>query len=533
MEEDGVRRLIKLEDLFQEQAGKQRVRKFKVGRDAEVIYRPNLRALSLDTTKQMPRWSPIEYLFKREYEGELVTLTTSDNRRLTVTDRHPLLVHNAAENCVVERLAKDLQPGDRVPIHHLPPPIAGGSADCETSCPALDLLAGLSPDKLDKVGVRIIDASWREYADALKKHDAGTYEHRRQNRLPARIFLEMEQRGDLRVPHEKLQLLTGKGPSQTSFPAVVRLTSALARVFGYYLAEGCNTVERGLSRVRFTFNSAEDEYVADVRETLASELGVRTSLYYSKLDQAVHIRVGSKLFGELLNLLGCGINSREMKIPDQLFNASVPHRIELLKGLLRGDGDVYLAPGRSRYVRGGQEFEHSNVSIEVGYFSSSPALFQQVIYLLQSLGFLPTIKKGKPHLSMKGQAQVSRLRGWFLGSKAEKIESYLRQSKRAVRGRTFKFEGGLVTVPVKAVEKKRGRANVYSLEVGGTHTFATSFGIYVHNCIPLDPHYLSWKARQHGFDSRFIGLAEEVNSRMPDHVVTLVADGLNDGRKAL
>ncbi|HEY0080548.1 MAG TPA: nucleotide sugar dehydrogenase [Pyrinomonadaceae bacterium] len=53
------------------------------------------------------------------------------------------------------------------------------------------------------------------------------------------------------------------------------------------------------------------------------------------------------------------------------------------------------------------------------------------------------------------------------------------------------------------------------------------------HCIPLDPHYLSWKARQHGFDSRFIGLAEEVNSRMPEHVVTLVADGLNDERKAL
>jgi UDP-N-acetyl-D-glucosamine dehydrogenase len=53
------------------------------------------------------------------------------------------------------------------------------------------------------------------------------------------------------------------------------------------------------------------------------------------------------------------------------------------------------------------------------------------------------------------------------------------------------------------------------------------------HCIPLDPHYLSWKARQHGFDSRFIGLAEEVNSRMPDHVVTLVADGLNDARKSM
>jgi UDP-N-acetyl-D-glucosamine dehydrogenase len=53
------------------------------------------------------------------------------------------------------------------------------------------------------------------------------------------------------------------------------------------------------------------------------------------------------------------------------------------------------------------------------------------------------------------------------------------------------------------------------------------------HCIPLDPHYLSWKARQHGFDSRFIGLAEEVNSRMPDHVVQLISDGLNDERKAV
>ena len=53
------------------------------------------------------------------------------------------------------------------------------------------------------------------------------------------------------------------------------------------------------------------------------------------------------------------------------------------------------------------------------------------------------------------------------------------------------------------------------------------------HCIPLDPHYLSWKARQVGFDSRFIGLAEEVNSRMPDHVVQLVSDGLNDDRKAM
>lgn len=51
------------------------------------------------------------------------------------------------------------------------------------------------------------------------------------------------------------------------------------------------------------------------------------------------------------------------------------------------------------------------------------------------------------------------------------------------------------------------------------------------HCIPLDPHYLSWKARMHGFEARFISLAEEVNSRMPEHVVDLVMRGLNGQRK--
>ena len=53
------------------------------------------------------------------------------------------------------------------------------------------------------------------------------------------------------------------------------------------------------------------------------------------------------------------------------------------------------------------------------------------------------------------------------------------------------------------------------------------------HCIPLDPHYLSWKARQHGFDSQFISLAEQINSGMPAYVVKLVSTALNDVKKAV
>src|SRR5438128_6897187 len=53
------------------------------------------------------------------------------------------------------------------------------------------------------------------------------------------------------------------------------------------------------------------------------------------------------------------------------------------------------------------------------------------------------------------------------------------------------------------------------------------------HCIPLDPHYLSWKARQHGFDSQFISLAEQVNSTMPNYVVELITNAPNEEKKAV
>ena len=53
------------------------------------------------------------------------------------------------------------------------------------------------------------------------------------------------------------------------------------------------------------------------------------------------------------------------------------------------------------------------------------------------------------------------------------------------------------------------------------------------HCIPIDPFYLSWKARQSGFESRFIELAGHVNAGMPRYVVERVAEALNSRSRAL
>jgi UDP-N-acetyl-D-glucosamine dehydrogenase len=53
------------------------------------------------------------------------------------------------------------------------------------------------------------------------------------------------------------------------------------------------------------------------------------------------------------------------------------------------------------------------------------------------------------------------------------------------------------------------------------------------HCIPVDPFYLSWKAREYDFATRFIELAGEVNTAMPYHVVEAVANALNEREKSL
>jgi UDP-N-acetyl-D-glucosamine dehydrogenase len=66
----------------------------------------------------------------------------------------------------------------------------------------------------------------------------------------------------------------------------------------------------------------------------------------------------------------------------------------------------------------------------------------------------------------------------------------------------------------------------------GFMKFTPGPGIGGH-CIPLDPHYLAWKMRTLNYKTRFIDLASEINSHMPEWVVQKVADALNEVRKAV
>jgi UDP-N-acetyl-D-glucosamine dehydrogenase len=53
------------------------------------------------------------------------------------------------------------------------------------------------------------------------------------------------------------------------------------------------------------------------------------------------------------------------------------------------------------------------------------------------------------------------------------------------------------------------------------------------HCIPIDPFYLTWKAKEVGMNTRFIELAGEINTKMPHYVIQKVSEGLNSVGKAI
>lgn len=90
---------------------------------------------------------------------------------------------------------------------------------------------------------------------------------------------------------------------------------------------------------------------------------------------------------------------------------------------------------------------------------------------------------------------------------------------------------------MKMVADKMG-LNIFEIvEAAATKPFGFSKylpgpGVGGH-CIPIDPFYLTWKAREYGLRTRFIELAGEINSSMPDFVVSKIASALNEAEKSV
>jgi UDP-N-acetyl-D-mannosaminuronate dehydrogenase/intein/homing endonuclease len=481
----------------------------------------HLEILSFNPQTGETCFRPLRYISARRYEGAMVEVLTADGRRLKVTDGHPMLVWDKEEICI--RRADALKAGDDL--------LVAKGLPVKGEWPGfIDLVTALPPTSRPGIRVTPREGHFGDYWASLQPHLQRWLEYPRDvfryNSMPLDTYLVLEQEGAMPFSHDEILLCTGRGSSFQRVPGVIPLDEDFARMIGYYLSEGCITEDSSL-RVRFTFNTAEQETIQDL-ESILERLGIRFSIYKDRQWNALHVKVSSRLFALLLrDVLRCGTNSRNMQIPAILMSAPPHIQIALLSGLLRGDGDVHHIQETRTYTRKGRSCQHYINTATVGYFSASPVLFQQVILLLQAHGFLPTFKKNKPQLRIYGEQQLARLCPLFADTKRQKLEAYASGRRKRMPVTQSEDHGFFATVKVREVNPAPPVDMVYSVEVDDFHTFVTSYGIVVHNCIPVDPYYLSWKAREYDFYTKFIELAAEVNQAMPYHAVDLVAEALS------
>jgi nucleotide sugar dehydrogenase len=516
-------RAIRLKDLVNELEVQPTQR---LSTNGTLILAPQgLSVLSFDADSRRTCFKPLQYVSRRAFAGQMLEVLTQDGRRLTVTDGHPMLIWR--DGGLVTRRAEALQPGDELPV-----PL--GTSEAPTG--EIDLIAHLSESDIARMRAKAEFACFADY-DAvlrpeLRKRGVSVRDVYRQNVMPLSVYLALEQAGVMPISRRQIRLATGRGPSYNSFPAIIPLDEDFARLVGYYLSEGCLTEDSAL-RVRFTLSVDESETIADLTGIL-NRLGVSYSQFRDRQWRSYHIKVSSRPLAILLrDVLKCGVNCYNMQIPGRLLIAPEPIRRALLAGLLRGDGDVHHTHETRSYAKRNRQYQHVINTCAVGYFSSSPVLFQQAIHLLHSLNLVPTFRRNKPHLRLYGETQLAQLQTLFLDNKRIRLENYACERSKRMPVKQHIRHDGLATVKVRLITEAAQADAVYSLEVADTHTFVTSYGLLVHNCIPVDPLYLSWKLKALNYTARFIELADTINGQMPHHVVTLAAEALNEAGKPL
>lgn len=489
------------------------------GDHTEVIIPENMHVLAFDLNTGCPDIAAVSALTRRDYAGEMVTITTSMGRALTVTADHPILV---ARPYGLETIpASEVTADEHLAALTMLPKIP--------TLQRLNLIELLEGTALENaVYVSPIDDSFTaHYADFAEHISPEMLKHpheiKQHNRMALTIYRQLTAQGVLNVSAEKLLLYTAKGAA-TKIKAIIEVDADLARLCGYYLAEGFISEDIGRGgaqreRTGFTFGAHENEYIADLRRIL-DRYGLK---YIERAStNAISTIVSSRVFAWLIrDVLGCGTHSNDKRLPMFAFGLPPALSYELLRGAFSGDGAV--TP-----VQNGK-----NLMLE--YATTSKQFADGLALVLQSLGIVPTVrarlmnKSKRPAyiLRVSGYNQLRKLTHVFGETRREQIESILNAYKRHIQPHGFKPQGAYAALDVMRVERHTDSLAVYSLETT-THTFIGNSALVLHNCFPKDVKALSYMAQVHGTAPQLLQAVMGINEIQRKQIVLKLEDMLGD-----
>ena len=255
--------------------------------------------------------------------------------------------------------------------------------------------------------------------------------------------------------NQKIKFKTEKTPY---IPRYLDLTPQLAKLLGFYCAEGwvSKSSNRPNSwRLIFSFGKKEKNYVEEVTQLIFKIFGIRPKIVERKTTNTIELGKSSvALFFKIL----CGSGAKNKMIPPALFNAPPMIVKAFLEGYVNGDGWV------------------KNNEVVVNTASQNLAL--GIYWLVLKIGFLPKFYLWQPSPNTKIEGKEVKQSSLYYVKWKTKIEIDQRFPQRNVK---YKKDRNYFFIPIKEIKKEYYQGDVYNLEVEDDHSYIANF-LAVGNC---------------------------------------------------
>lgn len=494
----------------------------------------NIHVLSFDTNNRKTVFKQILGVTKRAYNDQIIKIRTKMNKYISTTADHPFIIYQ--NNKFTVKLACQLQINDELPSF-LEMPVEMNNISIDV----IEKIKETNSFNLNKIRVRSLIKQFKEYPEviaqikSLKTYRGRSRDILRDNCMTLEEFFQIEENLYPFITRNNVVLFTSKG-NTTYCPAIIQVNKEFCRLLGYYISEGHIHYEQCLrgerARIGFHFNIKEHEFIQEVCSIL-EKLSIKYTLSNQEQNNTTSIIISSRVLAFIIDeILNCGINSYDARVPEIIYNLSNQQKQAFLSTVFRGDGHITK--------------EKNTPAVVYDFGTISKQLITGMITLFHAVGIVPSYKKSKSKKStdyahfirISGRDQIRKL-PYFKDSKKQKeVEDRLQRYKKIIKPTGFKnISHEFATVKIREIVSNKEKVDVYSLEVEETKTFALSNGLIVHNCFPKDVKALAHTMKAYGLPSALFDAVDEINQRQKSYIIpkvkALLGNNLHGKRVAL
>jgi|GEM_PF-300151 len=386
------------------------------------------------------KFKPVEQVFERKYQGEMIKIEISNLKRLDVTPEHPILGLKRED-------IKCYQNYSRNNIAICKPP---EERKCKKRC------------------AKCKNFSWEPKFIPAKEFREGDF-------IATPIPLENKIDGSISINYSKVK----------TEPKIFRpfaeinkfvLKPDLLRLLGYYLAEGCILYNRARWNkkvkypcgVSFIFNIDEQNYVEDIKNIISQNFkNLNITTNKAPKHNTFIISIYSKTLAEFIKYL-CGSMVDKKQLSSELLNLGPSLQKEILKGFFRGDGQLRK---RDKSVLGSDKKGNRYVVSTV-----SEVLAHQLYWLLLRNKIKCTLRKSSSKTKGRKYAYFISIHGKEINKLEDKIMvNSQKQGYKSFIHKNWFFE------PIRKIKKYKFDGNVYNLKVKNDNSYVAN-NLAVHNC---------------------------------------------------